>query len=239
MNAVMSTPAPTFPLVRPAPLAALALAVATLPAPRRPRRIRARRPGRREPPVARCLASRSAFVAAFGCTVGAWRAALAAAGARSLRGQAAARLGVGSMVNSFTPAKLGDAVKIALCARAIDAPDRLWTAGGVYAALAAARSLDARRGSSSRLRDRRAAAVAGVRARRRGGRRARRRRRASGRLRSHRLAQLLDGVARARALAARAARVVGWTVGMQLARLGATPRSPRRSAAASRSSRRS
>ena len=58
--------------------------------------------------------------------------------------QAAARFGVGCLVNSFAPAKLGDAVKIALCARAIDAPDRLWTAGGAYAALAAARSLDAR-----------------------------------------------------------------------------------------------
>jgi uncharacterized membrane protein YbhN (UPF0104 family) len=44
-------------------------------------------------------------------------------------------------VNSFAPAKLGDAVKIALLSRAIDAPGRLWTGGGVYAALAAARSL--------------------------------------------------------------------------------------------------
>jgi len=81
------------------------------------------------------------FLAAFACTVGAWRSALAAAGARLCPRQAAARLGIGSMVNSFTPAKLGDAVKITLCARAIDAPDRLWTAGGTYAALAAARSL--------------------------------------------------------------------------------------------------
>jgi uncharacterized membrane protein YbhN (UPF0104 family) len=45
------------------------------------------------------------------------------------------------MVNAFTPAKLGDAVKITLCARAIDAPDRMWTATGTYTALAAARSL--------------------------------------------------------------------------------------------------
>ena len=45
------------------------------------------------------------------------------------------------MVNSFAPAKLGDAVKIALFSKAIDAPGRIWTAGGVYAALAAARSL--------------------------------------------------------------------------------------------------
>jgi uncharacterized membrane protein YbhN (UPF0104 family) len=45
------------------------------------------------------------------------------------------------MVNSFAPAKLGDAVKVALFSKGIDDPDRLWTAGGVYAALAAARSL--------------------------------------------------------------------------------------------------
>jgi uncharacterized membrane protein YbhN (UPF0104 family) len=82
-----------------------------------------------------------AFLASFACTVGAWRSALAAAGAHLCPKQAAARLGIGSMVNAFTPAKLGDAVKITLCARAIDAPDRMWTATGTYTALAAARSL--------------------------------------------------------------------------------------------------
>jgi uncharacterized membrane protein YbhN (UPF0104 family) len=86
-------------------------------------------------------ASFVAFLAAFICTVGAWRSALSAAGARLCPKQAAARLGIGSMVNAFTPAKLGDAVKITLCARAIDAPDRMWTATGTYTALAAARSL--------------------------------------------------------------------------------------------------
>jgi uncharacterized membrane protein YbhN (UPF0104 family) len=87
------------------------------------------------------LCSFLAFLGAFVCTVGAWRSALSAAGARLCPKQAAARLGIGSMVNAFTPAKLGDAVKITLCARAIDAPDRMWTATGTYTALAAARSL--------------------------------------------------------------------------------------------------
>jgi uncharacterized membrane protein YbhN (UPF0104 family) len=81
------------------------------------------------------------FIGGFCCTVGAWRAALSAAGGTICAKQAAARLGVGSLVNAFAPAKLGDAVKIALCARAVDGPDRLWTTGGVYAALAAARCL--------------------------------------------------------------------------------------------------
>ena len=81
------------------------------------------------------------FLLAFLCSVAGWRAALVAAGGRICPLQAAARIGVGSMVNSFAPAKLGDAVKVALCARAIEGPRRLWTAGGVYVALAAARSL--------------------------------------------------------------------------------------------------
>src|SRR5437868_6633276 len=78
-------------------------------------------------------ASFAGFLVAFLCTVAAWRAALVSAGARLCPRQAAARLGIGAMVNSLAPAKLGDAVKVTLCARAIEAPDRLWTAGGAYA----------------------------------------------------------------------------------------------------------
>src|SRR3954468_24867703 len=81
------------------------------------------------------------FALAFVCLVAAWGAAFAGLGARICPRQAGARLGVGCMVNSFAPAKLGDAVKVALCARAIDAPGRMWTAGGAYAALTATRSL--------------------------------------------------------------------------------------------------
>jgi uncharacterized membrane protein YbhN (UPF0104 family) len=81
------------------------------------------------------------FAAAFLFTVGAWRAAFAAAGARICPREAAARLGIGSLVNAVAPAKLGDAVKVALLSRALDGPSPLWTGGGVYAALAAARSL--------------------------------------------------------------------------------------------------
>jgi uncharacterized membrane protein YbhN (UPF0104 family) len=87
------------------------------------------------------LVAAGGFATAFACTVGAWTAAFRAAGGRICPRQVAARLGVGSLVNCFTPARLGDAVKVALCSRAIDAPGRLWTAGGVYAALSAARCL--------------------------------------------------------------------------------------------------
>jgi uncharacterized membrane protein YbhN (UPF0104 family) len=87
------------------------------------------------------LAAAAAFVGAFGCTVASWRAGFAAAGARIAPRTAAAGLGLGSLVNAFAPAKLGDAVKIGICSRSLRTPGRLWTAGGVYAALAAARSL--------------------------------------------------------------------------------------------------
>jgi uncharacterized membrane protein YbhN (UPF0104 family) len=82
-----------------------------------------------------------AFAGAFACTVAAWGAAFSAAGAEICPRQLAARIGVGALVNALAPAKLGDAVKVALCSRALRSPDRLWTAGGVYAALAATRSL--------------------------------------------------------------------------------------------------
>src|SRR3954465_5088490 len=162
------------------------------------------------------------FVAAFGCTVCAWRAGLAAAGAPSSGRAAAAALGVGSMVNSFAPAKLGDAVKVALCARAIDAPGRMWTAGGVYAALAAARTL----GLAALvvvasvvgalpwwpvlvLCGMVAALAAGAHF--------------SQRLRSHRRgAQILDGFASLEHSPRAAAAVMGWTLGMVAARVVAT-----------------
>lgn len=162
------------------------------------------------------------FLAAFLCTVGAWRAAFATAGARICPRQAAARLGVGAMVNSFAPAKLGDAVKIALFSRAIERPGRLWTAGGAYASLTVTRALALSTlviASSATgamplwpvfvlLTGAAAIAIAAS---------------LSTRFRSHRrIAQLFSGVEALvrspRALAA----VSGWTAGMQIARLGGT-----------------
>jgi uncharacterized membrane protein YbhN (UPF0104 family) len=81
------------------------------------------------------------FVAGFLACVCAWRAALAASGGRISLAGGAASLGVGALVNTFAPARLGDVVKIALFSRAIEGPDRVWTTGGVYAAVSAARCL--------------------------------------------------------------------------------------------------
>jgi uncharacterized membrane protein YbhN (UPF0104 family) len=81
------------------------------------------------------------FVGGFLACVATWRAALAASGGRVSMLRGTASLGVGSLVNTFAPARLGDVVKIALFSRAIDGPERVWTAGGVYAAVSAARCL--------------------------------------------------------------------------------------------------
>jgi uncharacterized membrane protein YbhN (UPF0104 family) len=168
------------------------------------------------------LLGATGFVAAFVCTVGSWRAALAAAGGKICPKQAAARLAVGSMVNSFAPAKLGDAVKIALCSKAIDTPGRIWTAGGVYAALAAARSLMlaallvvAFASGAMPLWPVFAllgmVAALGVAAT------------FSGRLRHHpRIAQVLDGLAALERSPRALVTVLAWTAGMVVARVGAT-----------------
>jgi len=81
------------------------------------------------------------FLVAVLCAVAAWRAAIVACGGRIGFGDASARYGVGALVNSFVPAKLGDAVRIALFSKALDGPERIWTTGGVYAALMAAHCL--------------------------------------------------------------------------------------------------
>jgi uncharacterized membrane protein YbhN (UPF0104 family) len=125
-------------------------------------------------------------------------------------------------VNAVAPAKLGDAVKIALCSKAIQAPGGIWTTGGVYAALAAARSLAlallvvvaslagalplwpvfALCGMVAAL------VVAGS---------------FSGRIRNHeRIAKVLAGLSALERSPRAIATVLGWTFAMAAARLGAT-----------------
>lgn len=162
------------------------------------------------------------FLAAFVCTVGAWHAALTNAGARICPRRAAASLGIGSMVNSFAPAKLGDAVKVTLCSRAIDAPGRLWTASGAYVALTATRSLTLAAlvivASATGAMPVwpvfilvGGAVAIGLAAA------------FSTRLRSHfRIAQVLGGISSLARSPRTLAVVATWTVGMQLARIAGT-----------------
>jgi uncharacterized membrane protein YbhN (UPF0104 family) len=86
-------------------------------------------------------AAAAGFLASLLASASAWRTVAAACGAELSSGDAAARYATGSLVNSITPAKLGDAVRVALFARAIGGPDQLLTAGGVFAAMGAARCL--------------------------------------------------------------------------------------------------
>jgi uncharacterized membrane protein YbhN (UPF0104 family) len=164
----------------------------------------------------------SGFAVAFLLGVGAWRTAFAAAGAEIPPTQAAARIGVGAMVNSFAPARLGDAVKVALCSRAIDAPGRMWTGGGVYAALEGARSLAlasllvvaSMTGAlplwpAFALVALAAALVVAARA--------------SSRVRRHaRIKQLLSGISALASSPRAAITVIAWSFGVQLAQLLAT-----------------
>src|SRR6266571_4630287 len=71
---------------------------------------------------------------------GSWRCAIGLCGGRLSVGDACARYGVGSLVNTFVPARAGDAVRIGLFARTLDHPDRLWTMGGAFAAIGAGRA---------------------------------------------------------------------------------------------------
>jgi uncharacterized membrane protein YbhN (UPF0104 family) len=81
------------------------------------------------------------YAAAYLTAACAWRTALAASGGRLGLREVVARLGIGSIVNTFAPAKAGDAVKVALLSESLDGPDRLWTTGGLYAAVASSRAL--------------------------------------------------------------------------------------------------
>ncbi|MGH2933655.1 MAG: lysylphosphatidylglycerol synthase domain-containing protein [Gaiellaceae bacterium] len=77
------------------------------------------------------------FVASLAFSAFAWRSAVGECGGRLGRTRSAAFFGVGSLVNSLTPARLGDAVRIALFSRGLPGQGRLWAGGGIFAAMSA------------------------------------------------------------------------------------------------------
>jgi uncharacterized membrane protein YbhN (UPF0104 family) len=81
------------------------------------------------------------FALAVLAGAGSWRCAIGICGGRLGLADAAARFGAGSLVNTFVPARAGDIVRIALFSRALPNDGRVWTAGGAFAALGAARAL--------------------------------------------------------------------------------------------------
>jgi uncharacterized membrane protein YbhN (UPF0104 family) len=74
-------------------------------------------------------------------TAGSWRCAIGLCGGRLTFTDACARYGAGSLVNTFVPARAGDAVRIGLFSRVLPSEKRLWTTGGAFAALGAARAV--------------------------------------------------------------------------------------------------
>jgi uncharacterized membrane protein YbhN (UPF0104 family) len=97
--------------------------------------------------AARSADARWLWVAGVGFAVsvlsaaGSWRSALGLCGGRVGLADAAARFGIGSLVNTFVPARAGDAARIALFSRSLDEDGRLWRTGGAFVALEAARAL--------------------------------------------------------------------------------------------------
>ena len=81
------------------------------------------------------------FLVAALASAGSWLSAIRMCGGTLTAGDACARYGAGSLVNTLVPARAGDAVRIGLFSRALPNRERLWTTGGAFAALGAARAV--------------------------------------------------------------------------------------------------
>ncbi len=81
------------------------------------------------------------FLVSVLAAAGSWRSAIGLCGGRIGMIDAAARYGAGSFVNTFVPARAGDAVRFGLFSRALDGEERLLRTGGAFAALGAARAV--------------------------------------------------------------------------------------------------
>jgi uncharacterized membrane protein YbhN (UPF0104 family) len=81
------------------------------------------------------------FAVAVVGSAGSWLCAIRLCGGTLTLTDACARYGAGSLVNTFVPARAGDAVRIGLFSRVLPNPERLWTTGGAFAALGAARAV--------------------------------------------------------------------------------------------------
>jgi len=81
------------------------------------------------------------FLCSLVGSAGAWRSAIGLVGGRIGWLEACARYGVGSLINSFAPARLGDVARLALFSRALDSDERVWRAGGSFVVVGVARAL--------------------------------------------------------------------------------------------------
>ena len=81
------------------------------------------------------------FFVAVVAAAGSWLSAIRLCGGTLTLPDACARYGAGSLVNTFVPARAGDAVRIGLFSRVLPNRERLWTTGGAFATLGAARAV--------------------------------------------------------------------------------------------------
>lgn len=80
------------------------------------------------------------FLLAVLGAAGSWLSAIRLCNGKLSIGDACARYGAGSLVNTFVPFRAGDAVRIGLFSRALPkSKERIWTTGGAFAALGLAR----------------------------------------------------------------------------------------------------
>jgi uncharacterized membrane protein YbhN (UPF0104 family) len=82
-----------------------------------------------------------AFAAGLFCSAAAWSCGLRACGSASAYSDVCARYAVGSLVNAVAPAHLGGAVRLGLLSQTLTGEERIWRAGGIGGAVAAARAL--------------------------------------------------------------------------------------------------
>jgi uncharacterized membrane protein YbhN (UPF0104 family) len=80
------------------------------------------------------------FVLSLVASGTAWRAGLRSCGGAIGVTDASARYGLGCLVNSVSPLKIGTALRVGLYSRALHDDGRLWTSGGICTAICAAQT---------------------------------------------------------------------------------------------------
>ena len=86
-------------------------------------------------------AAAAGFLGALLASASAWRGAFGLCGGELTRLDASARYGLGSLVNSVSPVRVGGAVRLALFGRTLPGGDRAWRAGGALGVITAGRAL--------------------------------------------------------------------------------------------------
>jgi uncharacterized membrane protein YbhN (UPF0104 family) len=81
-----------------------------------------------------------AFALSLVGSAGCWRSAIGLCGGRTSLADATARYGAGSLVNTFVPARAGDAVRLALFSRLVPGEHRVGATGGAFVAVGVVRA---------------------------------------------------------------------------------------------------